>query len=342
MSKKNSNVVLKNNFKDFEDLNKVYEKFEYKIQRLKKKSFIVGISGGPDSLALAALCKAYNYKNKTKFEYVLVNHNIRMNSSREAKQVKNLLKKNRINLKILNNKKKIDRNIQGVARQVRYDMLKDYCLKKKINTILTAHNLEDQVETFFIRLSRGSGLTGLSAMKPLSKLYKNIYLFRPLLDIRKKVLIKFSKNIFGKFFKDPSNKNKKFLRTKIRSLEKPLEQSGINYNQIIKSINNLASSKATLDEYFTKISKETIKKNKNQISINFKKFQNFNNEIKIKIINHSIKILMKNYYNPRSKKVINLIKNIKSEKFKSSTLGGCLFLKKRDTLILKIEKNQQI
>ena len=46
--------------------------------------------------------------------------------------------------------------------------------KKKIKTILTAHNLEDQVETFFIRLSRGSGLTGLSAMKPLTKLNKNL------------------------------------------------------------------------------------------------------------------------------------------------------------------------
>ena len=42
--------------------------------------------------------------------------------------------------------------------------------KKRINTVLTAHNLEDQVETFFIRLSRGSGLTGLSSMKTLSKM----------------------------------------------------------------------------------------------------------------------------------------------------------------------------
>ena len=43
----------------------------------------------------------------------------------------------------------------------------NYCKKNKIKTILTAHNLEDQVETFFIRLSRGSGLKGLSSMKML-------------------------------------------------------------------------------------------------------------------------------------------------------------------------------
>ena len=50
---------------------------------------------------------------------------------------------------------------------------------------MTAHNLEDQVETFFIRLSRGSGLKGLSAMKPLNKIDSKVYIYRPLLDIKK-------------------------------------------------------------------------------------------------------------------------------------------------------------
>ena len=81
--------------------------------------------------------------------------------------------------------------MQGEARKIRYDQLINFCKKKKIKTIITAHNLEDQVETFLIRLSRGSGLTGLSSMKTLSKLNKDIYLYRPLLEIKKI----FSKNI---------------------------------------------------------------------------------------------------------------------------------------------------
>ena len=72
-------------------------------------------------------------------------------------------------------------------------MLNNFCKKKNLKTIITGHNLDDQVETFFIRLSRGSGLTGLSAMKPLSKLDKKIRLFRPLLDVKKDSLIKISK-----------------------------------------------------------------------------------------------------------------------------------------------------
>ena len=59
-----------------------------------------------------------------------------------------------------------------------------------------------------------------------------------------------------KYFKDPSNKNNKFLRTKIRNLKKPLMKSGINYDQIIKSINNLASSKEVLDQYLEKFLKK--------------------------------------------------------------------------------------
>ena len=338
MSKKNSSVILKNSFKDFQDLSEVYVNFTKKLQKLKNKFFLVAISGGPDSLALAALCKAYSYKKRTKFDYVLVNHNIRKNSLHEANQVKKLLQKNKIQLKILNNKIKFHKNIQSNARSIRYSLLQNYCKKKGISIILTAHNLEDQVETFFIRLSRGSGLTGLSAMSPLSKLNGDVNLLRPLLDIKKKILVRLSKNIFGKYFKDPSNKNQKFLRTKIRSLKKPLMKSGINYDQIIKSIKNLASSKATLEEYFLNTFKNTVKISTYQISFNLEKFQNLNNEIKIKIINSSIKQLKKNYYNPRSIKVLNLITKIEGENFKKSTLGGCLFLKKNDTIILKQEK----
>ena len=211
---------------------------------------------------MAALTKAYSYQNKTKFYYALVNHNIRKNSLQEAVQVKNLLKKKQIRLKIFSNKKKIIKNIQAEARNIRYEILTNYCKKNSIKILLTAHNLEDQVETFLMRLSRGSGLKGLSSMKPVSKINKQIILQRPLLDVKKNSLIKISKKTFGKYIKDPSNNNSKYLRTKIRSLKKPLENSGIKYEQIFRSINNLALSKATLDEYLYILFKKLIKKKK--------------------------------------------------------------------------------
>ena len=337
MSKKNSSVNLKNNFQDFKDLSNIFVNFKNKLDLLNKKSYVVAVSGGPDSLALVALTQFYKLHKKTKFEYLLVDHNIRKNSHQEAKKVKNLLKKKKINLKILVNKKKITKNIQAEARIARYDIISNYCKQNKIQTILTAHNLEDQVETFFIRLSRGSGLKGLSSMKELSKIATKVNLFRPLLDVKKLFLIQISKKIFGNFIKDPSNKNEKFLRTKIRNLKKPLESIGIKYEQIFKSIQNLSLSKLTLQEYLNRTFDELIKKKGREISINIKKYIKLNNEIKIAVINESIKKLKKNYYDLRSKKVRNLINNINRGDFKKSTLGGCIFFKKGENLCLKSE-----
>ena len=339
MSKKNSSVILKNTFRDFEELSLLYSNFKNKLDKLKRKSYLVAVSGGPDSLALAALSKAYSFEKKTTFNYVLVNHNIRSNSSKEAEKVKVLLKNFDIKLNVLKNDFVINKNIQGQARKVRYKMLNAYCMKKKIKTILTGHNLDDQVETFFIRLSRGSGLTGLSSMKPLSKLDKKIDLYRPLLDVKKSSLIKISKKIFKKYIIDPSNKDTKFLRTKIRNLKKPLMKSGINYDQIIKSINNLASSREVLDQYLEQVFRDLIRVSKKQILIDYRQFKKLNLEVKMQVVNKCIKVLKKNYYNLRSKKVNFLLSAIEKQSFKKATLGGCLFFKKKDDLCVIVEKS---
>ncbi len=338
MSKKSSNVILKNGFSDYEEISQIYSTFKKKLNSFRKKTFLIAVSGGPDSLALTALAKSYNYENKCKIYYVLVDHNLRKNSSQEAKSVKKLLKEKKINLNILKNNKLIKRNIQSEARKIRYEILTNFCKRKKINMILTAHNLEDQVETFFIRLSRGSGLQGLSSMKQVNKINNNINLVRPLLDFKKTQLIKISKIIFGRFYKDPTNKNKKYLRTRIRNLKKPLETSGINYDQIFKSIKNLASSRDTLDLYFDKIYRETVLKKKKKMTIYCKVFDSLNKEMKMRVLKKSIKEFTNSYYTPRSKKISNLIDQIVLKKKAKLTLGGCIILREKNHIILKKEK----
>jgi len=132
MSKKNSNVILKEGFKNYEELSYIYSSFKKKLNLFKKKLFLIAVSGGPDSLALTALAKAYSYENKCKIYYVLVDHNLRKNSSDEAKSVKGLLKKYQITLNILKNKKIITSNIQSEAKKVRYNLLINFCKKKRL------------------------------------------------------------------------------------------------------------------------------------------------------------------------------------------------------------------
>ena len=67
MSKKNSSVNLKNCFSNFKDLSKIFIDFKKKLNSLNKNVYTVAVSGGPDSLALVALTKAYSYKKKLNF-----------------------------------------------------------------------------------------------------------------------------------------------------------------------------------------------------------------------------------------------------------------------------------
>ena len=338
MSKKNSSVILKKLFKDNEEILKIYTIFKNNIKSFKKKnSFLIAVSGGPDSLALAALAKAYSYEKKCKIYYILIDHNIRKESSVEAKGVKKLLNKQNISLNIIKNHRPINKNIQSQAREIRYDLLSKFCKKKRINLILTGHNLEDQVETFFIRLSRGSGLHGLSSMKKINEINSKIFVARPLLNVKKNELINISKCIFSKYYKDPSNENNKYLRTRIRKLKKILEKSGVNYDQIFKSIKNLASSRDTLDFYFNRIYNDVVVKKKEYLSISLKKFNNLNQEMKMRVVNKSIKELTKSYYTPRSKKTINLVRELEAKKKAKLTLGGCLILMKKNQIIIKKE-----
>ena len=83
---------------------------------------------------------------------------------------------------------------------------------------------------------------------------------------------------------------------------------------------------------------KVVKKTKEYILINYSIFENLSEEIKIKIINDSIKTIIKNYYNLRASKVIRLISNMKDEEFTSRTLGGCIFSRKKEYISLKKEK----
>tara|TARA_B100000686_G_scaffold160329_1_gene167942 strand:- start:670 stop:1692 length:1023 start_codon:yes stop_codon:yes gene_type:complete len=339
MSKKNSNVPsLKSIFKKNKKISEIYISFKLILEKtIDKKPFLVGVSGGPDSLALVALSKMYQYDNKAKVFFALIDHGIRKNSRNEANSVKKLLNRKKINLKIITNKEKIKKNIQNEARTIRYSLLSEYSKTKKIKFILTGHHSDDQIETFLIRLSRGSGVQGLSSMNKITKLNKNIKIFRPLLNFKKRDLIFIAKKIFGKFIKDPSNKDKKYLRTRIRSLRKELEKSGIHHEQIIKSINNLASTRDTLNNYLERVFKSCVKRKKNETLINLKRLFLESNEIKLKTLGYAIKDFSNSYYPPRSKKILNVIKRLDSKERVKLTLAGCFLEKSGNYLSISKE-----
>ena len=120
MSKKDLSVLKPKNLNLNNKTLLIYSDFKSQLEKfIKKKTFLVAVSGGSDSLALTALSNTYLNEKKNKVFFVLIDHGIRTNSAKEAKAVKILLKKRGINLNILKNKEKINKNIHSHAREIR-------------------------------------------------------------------------------------------------------------------------------------------------------------------------------------------------------------------------------
>ena len=322
-------------FKDVKILN-FYTKFKSIIfKNIKDKSFALAVSGGSDSLCLAYFTKMYASEFGNKIHVLIVDHNLRKESHQEALKVKAILSKRRISSRILSWKGEVPKsNIQKKARDIRYTMLSNYCLKNKVKYLITAHHGDDQIENFFIRLLRGSGLAGLSSMAIKAKYNNNLKIIRPFLSLEKKDLKYVTLNYFKTYIKDPSNNNEKFLRVRIRKYRKNMEKEGLDPRKIIKTVDNLVSANQALNFYKNKaLYKHASFITKNKCLMNKRIFSEEAGEITFKSFSDILLLVSGTYYPPRSKKVINLINRMKKSKFTKSTLGGCI-VEEKDNFIL--------
>ena len=316
---------------------KIYKVFEKNINGLDKS--LVAVSGGPDSLSLAFLTKCYSIKNSVNFKYALVDHKLRKDSSLEAKKVVQILKKIGINCKILVWKgRKPNSNIQKIARNNRYRLLVKECNRFDAKTILLGHQMNDLHENFFLRMTRGSGLKGLTSLGVNSD-FSKIKLLRPLINIPKKDLEKLASIVFNNFIKDPSNENDEFARVRIRKILKIFSREGLEAKKINITINNLKSANNALDYYANKnIRENTTYFKKNKSFFLNKNFFKSPNEVLLRSLTMILRDLSGRYYPPRGKKINRLILLMSSQnKAKKTTLGGCVFEKIHQTVVINKE-----
>lgn len=342
MSLKNLSVKIKipknlnkklNNKKIFQ----IYRKFEKSLNI--DKNFIVAVSGGPDSLALAFLAKIYSIKNKVNSNFFIVDHKLRTESTKEAKAVKQVLKKHSINAQILTWKgPKPSKNVQSLARKKRYELLFAQCKKYKTNNILLGHHQDDLFENFFIRILRGSGLKGLISLDKKSNIDgKN--LLRPLLNQKKEDLVYLSKNVFNFYVEDPSNNDEKYQRIKIRKLIKELKKSGLSKEKFLNTIKNLKYSNSVVNFYVNEnLQKNTsfLNNNNKRLILNESFFQQ-PYEIIFRSMSDSIKLVGKKYYSTRGKKLSKILSDIENNRLFKVTLGGCIIEKVNQTVIISKE-----
>ena len=303
------------------------------------QNFVVAVSGGADSLALAFLAKIYSIEKRLNPKYVIIDHKLRPESSKEAKLVKKFLERFFIYTDILSWKgKKPTKNIQSLARKKRYELLFAYCDKFKINNILIGHHRDDLCENFFIRMLRGSGLNGLVSLDTKSKI-GNKNLLRPLLNQNKEDLEYISKKVFNFYLNDPTNKDDKYLRIRIRKLISDFQKNGLDKNKFHKTIKNLKDSNFVVGFYVKQnLLNNTFFSNKNNQLLLNKNFFQQPYEIIFRAFSESIKLIGKRYYSVRGKKLDRIIDNIKNDKFLKVTLGGCIIKKVNQTVIISKEQ----
>lgn len=196
----------------------------------KKESFIVAVSGGPDSLCLLDVLYLLSQKYDFTLHIAHVNYRLRgADSDLDEALVREQAAQYQLSFSVLRPKKTTASNLEEKLRDIRYQFFEKLRRQKKATLIAVAHHRDDQAETFLLRLLRGSGMAGLSSMRP-----KNNSIIRPLIDMSREDILRYLKERKIHYRTDTSNTDQKFLRNKIRHSLIPLLER--EYQPTIKKI----------------------------------------------------------------------------------------------------------
>ncbi len=210
------------------------------------RSIAIAVSGGADSMALCLLLKTWAKQRNIHLVALTVDHQMRSESAAEAAQVHQWLSKLEVEHHTLTWKLRPEHINQSLARTSRYELLTEYCQFNSIQHLFAAHHQSDQAETFFMRLSKSSGLTGLSGMQEKTE-YNKVFLYRPLLNICPNELKKYLTAQNQDWIEDPSNQNDKYERNRWRKHADSLERIGLFNSAIGKTCQKLTEANVALE-----------------------------------------------------------------------------------------------
>jgi len=222
-------------------LNKVLKTIQrYKMFEPREKA-VVAVSGGPDSMALLHVLCALNARLCLKLHVAHLDHHLRKDSHKDLIFVKKAAEELRIPFfcAVLD-ARHIEKqaSLEDALRKLRYDFILGVCKKTRSKKIALGHTQDDQAETVLMRVLRGSGLHGLSAILPKRDLYDR-HVVRPLIEVAKKDVLNYLAAHKVPFRLDITNFEDKFMRNKIRNDLLPLLEEQYNPN-IKECLSNFA------------------------------------------------------------------------------------------------------
>jgi tRNA(Ile)-lysidine synthase len=212
-------------------------------------AIVLAVSGGPDSIALMWLAARWrgSLARGPRLIAVTVDHGLRPEASREARDVKRLARTLDLPHRTLRwSGTKPKTGLPAAARAARYRLLAQAARAGGATHILTAHTRDDQAETLLMRMLRGSGIAGLAAMTRESE-REGVLLARPLLDVSKSRLVATLKKAKIGFADDPTNRDVSFTRPRLRTLMPVLAAEGGDARNLARLAARLARANAAVE-----------------------------------------------------------------------------------------------
>ena len=221
--------------------------------------------------------------------------------------------------------------IQAGARRARYDLLTSCARSRNIACVVTAHTEDDQAETLLMRLRRGSGVDGLSAIAPISE-RNGVAIVRPLLGFSKGRLIACLRASSVPFLRDPSNDNAAFERVRLRHATKALASAGITRSSLAMTAGRLDRSRDAL----TKVTEDFLDRHFQvthlaQGKISRGAFEALPDDIALRALGRILSLVGGTGVPPRLMRLEHLLSNLKLRKGET-TLGGCIMIAASGTL----------
>ncbi|MDQ1855876.1 tRNA lysidine(34) synthetase TilS [Chryseobacterium sp. WLY505] len=269
------------------------------VHEPENHTYLLAVSGGADSMVLASLFRDLGQKIKDsrfRFQVAHINYKLRGNDSDlDQKTVQDFCEKNHIKFhlyEVSEKDQKPENSIQLWARELRYAFFKQIQEKEKLEFLVTAHHLNDQLETFIINLSKAAGINGLSGIPS-----NDNKILRPLLDFPKKEIYLFADENTIEFREDLSNKKSDYLRNKIRNEVVPLlmetndhflenfRKSSLYLNQtkdfVQKQIQEIENNLTIFNQNYKILSKEKLDQESDFVKFEILKKYGFNQEEEI-------------------------------------------------------------
>ncbi|MBL4863562.1 MAG: tRNA lysidine(34) synthetase TilS [Rhodobiaceae bacterium] len=291
----------------------------------------VGVSGGADSVALMVLLVQWRDWRMAKGREVpsitvlSVDHGLRAEAADEVRAVKRWAVALSLPHKaFVWEGEKSRANLQAEARRARYELLTEWCRKgAEPADLLTAHHLDDQAETFLLRLQRGSGVDGLSAMAPVSE-RSGVRLLRPLLDVPRDRLRATLDKAGQAWIEDPSNQDERFLRVQVRNALPVLEGLGLGRDRLITTARAMTRARTALEGMVDVLERDAVVwSDFGFAQAGLSAFRDAPDEIALRLLARLLKKAGGSEYAPRLAGLEGLLEVIRAgELGRGRTLGG--------------------